>query len=89
MNRQRPETPRYVPRGSACAAKATAHVERSSLCTVEIVPNDNWKEREDKFGRVHTSTRRTWLLVINGEVTGEYRTKREAKSAVPQPEGRR
>lgn len=48
---------------------------------VEVLPNDNEKEREDRHGRVRVSRRRTWVLVVDGEVHGEYRTKTLAKEA--------
>jgi hypothetical protein len=48
---------------------------------IEVLPNDNEKEREDRHGRVRVSRRRTWVLVIDGESYGEYRTKRLAKEA--------
>lgn len=51
------------------------------LPTVEVVPNDNEKEREDRHGRVRVSRRRAWVLLIDGEAWGEYRTKTLAEEA--------
>ena len=48
---------------------------------IEVLPNDNEKEREDRYGRVRVSRQRTWVLVVNDEVCGEYRTKKEAMVA--------
>jgi hypothetical protein len=47
----------------------------------EVIPNDNDKEREDGRGRVRVSRRRTWLLVVDGEVFGEYDRKKDAAAA--------
>lgn len=45
---------------------------------IEIRPNDNPGEREDRYGRVRVSHRRTWLVVVDGEGDSEHRTKRDA-----------
>lgn len=49
---------------------------------IEIRPNDNPKEREDRSGRVRVSHRRTWLVVVDGEADLEYDTKRAARARV-------
>ena len=46
-----------------------------------IIPNDNWKEREDKFGHVRTSKRRTWIVCRDGEIISEHKKRREAMEA--------
>lgn len=48
---------------------------------IEIVPNDNEKEHEDRRGIVHVSRRRSWVVLVDGKFHREYRTKREAKSS--------
>jgi|APGre2960657404_1045060.scaffolds.fasta_scaffold12295_2 hypothetical protein len=48
---------------------------------IEVIPNDNEKEREDRHGRVRVSRRRTWFLVIDGELSGEYARKKDAQAA--------
>ena len=45
--------------------------------SAEIIPNDNEKEREGVDGRIHTLRARTWLVVIDNDVHGEFRRKRE------------
>jgi hypothetical protein len=48
---------------------------------IEIIPNDNDKEREDRSGRVRVSHRRTWILLVDDEFRSEHKTRREAIEA--------
>ena len=48
---------------------------------IEVLPNDNPKEREDRTGRVRVSNKRTWALVIDGEMWSEYKTQAAAIAA--------
>lgn len=51
------------------------------MLKVEIIPNDNPKEREDGRGRVRVSHKRTWVLLVNGSYEGEYRRRKDAGCA--------
>lgn len=45
---------------------------------IEIIANDNPKEREDRYGRVRVNHRRTWILMVDGSPHWEYATRKEA-----------
>ena len=51
------------------------------MAKVEIVPNDLPKEKEDRFGRVRVSHARTYILFIDDEAWGEYKTRKDAEKA--------
>ena len=45
---------------------------------IDVIPNDNPKECEDSRGRVRVANRRTWFVVVDGQVYAEEERRSDA-----------
>jgi hypothetical protein len=59
------------------------------MTTYEIHKNKNERTRQSSTGRIYTTNRPFWCVVVDGEWDGsEYATKREAEEFVEWHKGR-